>query len=74
MVALGWPQPASGAGGVVAFLQSEGPMRPDLKERVSRRLPPYMVPRRFHCLPAFPLNHNGKYDRKQLALILETIS
>ena len=74
VVALGWPQTASGAGGVVAFLQSEGPMRPDLKERVSRRLPPYMVPRRFHCLPAFPLNHNGKYDRKQLALILETIS
>lgn len=31
------------------------------------QLPPYMLPRRIHHLPALPLNHNGKVDRRRLA-------
>jgi amino acid adenylation domain-containing protein len=33
---------------------------------LAQRLPPYMVPQRMHALPQFPLNANGKVDRKAL--------
>ena len=72
-VALGWPKTTGGAGGVEVFLQTEGPTRPDLKERVAKRLPVYMVPRRYHCLAQFPLNANGKYDRNALTKHLEKL-
>jgi amino acid adenylation domain-containing protein len=73
VVALGWPKTASGAGGVEVFLQAESPNRPDLKERVAKRLPSYMAPRRYHYLPGFPLNANGKYDRQSLTKTLEAL-
>lgn len=73
VVALGWPKTVSGAGAVEVFLQSERPNRPDLKERVAKRLPSYMAPRRYHYLPEFPLNVNGKYDRKTLMQHLEAL-
>ena len=72
-VALGWPKTTGGAGGVEVFPQTEGPTRPDLKERVAKRLPVYMVPRRYHCLAQFPLNANGKYDRNALTKHLEKL-
>jgi non-ribosomal peptide synthetase component F len=74
VVALGWPKNPGGASGVEVFLQTEGPTRPELKERVAKRLPAYMAPRRYHCLGQFPLNTNGKYDRIALAKSLETLS
>jgi amino acid adenylation domain-containing protein len=73
VVALGWPKTLGGAGGVEVFLQTEGPTQSDLKERVAGRLPTYMVPRRFHYLPSFPLNSNGKYDHHALQRLLEEI-
>jgi amino acid adenylation domain-containing protein len=74
VVALGWPRTAGGAGGVEAFLQGERPSQSDLKERVAKRLPVYMTPRRYHYLAEFPLNVNGKYDRHALLKQLETLS
>ncbi len=41
-----------------------------LKTRLGERLPAYMVPRKFHFLPSFPMNNNGKADRKKLAELL----
>jgi amino acid adenylation domain-containing protein len=72
VVALGWPLNTGGANGLEVFLQSEASPDPDLKQRVARRLPDYMTPRRFHSLPAFPLNVNGKFDRVALLNILNT--
>jgi D-alanine--poly(phosphoribitol) ligase subunit 1 len=37
-----------------------------LKARLGERVPAYMVPRKFHYFESFPLNDNGKADRKQL--------
>ena len=71
VVALGWPKNSGGADGVEVFLQTEVPICADLKERVAKRLPVYMTPRRYHCLGQFPLNTNGKYDRVVLLSILQ---
>lgn len=38
-----------------------------LKKQLSERVPPYMVPRKFFFLESFPMNANGKADRKKLA-------
>jgi acyl-CoA synthetase (AMP-forming)/AMP-acid ligase II len=71
IVAVGWPNISSSARGVEVFLETEGPTRSDLKASVDRRLPTYMAPRRYHYLPRFPLNANGKYDRSALTKYLE---
>ncbi|WP_239105367.1 amino acid adenylation domain-containing protein [Streptomyces sp. 604F] len=39
----------------------------DLRGHLSALLPSYMIPRRFTRLDAFPLNGNGKIDRRALA-------
>ncbi len=41
-----------------------------LKTKLAERLPAYMVPRKFHFLDSFPMNNNGKADRKKLAEML----
>jgi amino acid adenylation domain-containing protein len=66
VVAIGWPKTIGGAGGVEVFLQVEGPIDGAVRDRVARRLPVYMAPRNYHCVPTFPLNANGKYDRVAL--------
>ncbi|MFG3093328.1 amino acid adenylation domain-containing protein [Streptomyces sp. NPDC048202] len=38
----------------------------DVDEELRRTLPPYMIPLTYHLLDAFPLNDNGKVDRKAL--------
>jgi D-alanine--poly(phosphoribitol) ligase subunit 1 len=52
---------------------NERPVRSDfkvaceLKGQLSERLPAYMIPRRFSFLESFPMNANGKADRRKLA-------
>ena len=41
-----------------------------LKTQLGERLPAYMTPRKFHFLDSFPMNANGKADRKKLAEML----
>ena len=41
-----------------------------IKAVLSGVLPSYMVPRKFVALDAFPLNTNGKVDKKSLAALL----
>jgi D-alanine--poly(phosphoribitol) ligase subunit 1 len=41
-----------------------------MKAHLGERLPVYMVPRKFHFLDSFPMNNNGKADRKKLAEML----
>jgi amino acid adenylation domain-containing protein len=72
VVAVGWPVNASGASGVEAFIQAESLDTRSLEDKIRQRLPSYMVPRRIHLIDTFPLNSNGKYDRKALMDLLES--
>lgn len=70
-VAIGWPVTPSGADGVVGFLCGESIDAEAVRARVIERLPPYMQPSAVHVLTEFPLNANGKVDRKALRARLE---
>jgi acyl-coenzyme A synthetase/AMP-(fatty) acid ligase len=71
VVALGWPLTPSGADGIEAFLQTDTIDAKALLDAVKCRLPVYMVPRAVHALPRFPLNANGKFDRKAILSLLQ---
>ncbi|GAA4899922.1 amino acid adenylation domain-containing protein/natural product biosynthesis luciferase-like monooxygenase protein [Stackebrandtia albiflava] len=52
---------------LVAHVATADPVEPrTLIERLRRRLPDHMIPRRFAFLPRLPLNPNGKLDRTRL--------
>ena len=65
-IAIGWPLNPSGADGVVAFLGATELDLDGVKRVCRERLPAYMLPRDFHLVDEFPLNANGKVDRKAL--------
>jgi len=70
-VALGWPKSDAGYDGIVGFVAGVNANPKALKAAVARRLPPYIGLSRVHVLPEFPLNVNGKVDRKALGRMLE---
>ncbi|HJT75805.1 MAG TPA: D-alanine--poly(phosphoribitol) ligase subunit DltA [Gemmataceae bacterium] len=43
-----------------------------LRSQLAERLPAYMLPRKVHFLETFPMNANGKADRRRLAEVLAT--
>jgi acyl-CoA synthetase (AMP-forming)/AMP-acid ligase II len=65
-VALGWPPTSSGAAGIVGFVTAPRVDVETLRDRLKRVLPSVMVPREIRVLAEFPLNANGKVDRKAL--------
>lgn len=69
-IAVGWPLTASGANGIVAFLGSDQADTTAIRARVIARLPPYMHPSELRWVTEFPLNANGKVDRKALLNLL----
>lgn len=69
-VAIGWPITASGADGIVGFLGTEAADTGAIRDRVRSRLPPYMQPSEIRAIGEWPLNANGKIDRKALQAIL----
>jgi amino acid adenylation domain-containing protein len=71
VVALGWPTTESGADGIEVFLEADSFDTKALVSQLKEKLPVYMLPRDILVLNRFPLNANGKYDRKALQLILE---
>jgi len=65
-IAIGWPETAAGADGVVAFLGAESLDVEAVARAARERLPAYMAPRELHCVAELPLNPNGTVDRKAL--------
>ncbi|MFF0750418.1 amino acid adenylation domain-containing protein [Streptomyces sp. NPDC004267] len=62
-----------GPGGPALHAVYTGPEVPDeeFTELVTAKLPPYMVPERYHRRAVLPVNANGKTDRRQLAAELQ---
>lgn len=63
----------NGNGVLTAFIATgnhEGDML-ELQHFLSRSLPHYMIPARFHFVPEFPLNQSGKVDRKALYSLMQ---
>ncbi|NNL67908.1 MAG: amino acid adenylation domain-containing protein [Myxococcales bacterium] len=71
-IALGWPETPSGADGVVAFVAAGGAEAETIRREAGARLPAYMAPREVFVVERFPLNANGKVDRKALRAGLES--
>ncbi len=70
-VALGWPETTSGcAAGIVGFIDDASVDVRALRRRLGQNLPRYMLPNKIHVVEAFPLNQNGKIDRKALLAAL----
>jgi amino acid adenylation domain-containing protein len=69
-IAVGWPRTASGADGIVGFVGAADGADAIL-ERARALLPGYMQPSKIVLVDAFPLNSNGKVDRKALLARLE---
>lgn len=69
-IAVGWPLSSSGADGVVVFLGAEQADTDAVMARLKERLPAYMVPSQIRTIGTFPLNSNGKVDRKALTDML----
>ncbi|MCG8591476.1 MAG: amino acid adenylation domain-containing protein [Proteobacteria bacterium] len=70
-VAVGWPVTAGGAEGIVAFVGDDAHDDAAIIAGCKGQLPSYMQPRAIRRVADFPLNANGKVDRKALARRLE---
>lgn len=66
VIAVGWPLTSSGAAGIVGFVARLDVDADAIRDRMKAVLPNVMVPSSIHLLAHFPLNANGKVDRKAL--------
>lgn len=65
-IAVGWPKSASGADGIVGFVGLDNGDPESIRVAACARLPSYMQPRHIRFVREWPLNANGKVDRKVL--------
>ncbi|MCK6474415.1 MAG: AMP-binding protein [Planctomycetes bacterium] len=69
---VAWPLRDGHAEGLVAFVRSSVRTgEQEILDRMREALPEYMVPRKIRQVPDFPLNANGKIDRRKLVSMLK---
>ena len=69
-IAVGWPVTAAGADSIVVFISNADADLGEIQKLGKTRLPSYMAPRQVRHVDSFPLNSNGKVDRKALLALL----
>ena len=74
VVAVGYPVDSNGISGVTCFVEGPEIEAAPILQRAKNRLPAYMVPKKLICVADFPLNANGKVDRKALLATLKPSS
>ena len=53
--------------GIKAFVKTSKDITPEeIKKKLTKMLPNYMIPKAITILDEIPINDNGKYDRKKL--------
>ena len=70
VVAVGWPVTGSGVAGIEVFVEIEQVDAEGIISKLKSKLPGYMLPSNIRPIKRFPLNPNGKYDRKALLAML----
>lgn len=68
---VAWPVLDGAAQGLVGFVSGSALQADEIRSRMRRSLPDYMVPQVVKSLDALPENINGKIDRKALFALLE---
>ena len=69
-IAVGWPVTAAGADSIVVFISNADADLGEIQKLGKALLPSYMAPRQVRHVDSFPLNSNGKVDRKALLALL----
>lgn len=69
-IAVGWPVTSAGADSIVVFISNADADLGEIQKLGKTRLPSYMAPRQVRHVDSFPLNSNGKVDRKALLALL----
>ena len=70
VAAVAWPITDALAEGIVAFVSGTSVPAAEIREKMQRRVPKYMVPTEVRFLPRLPVSVAGKTDRKTLTAIL----
>jgi D-alanine--poly(phosphoribitol) ligase subunit 1 len=70
VAAVAWPITNSLAEGIVAFVSGTTLPAAEIRERMQRRVPKYMVPTEVRFLQKLPVSASGKTDRKTLTEML----
>jgi acyl-coenzyme A synthetase/AMP-(fatty) acid ligase len=70
VAAVAWPVANALAEGIVAFVAGSALPAAEIREKMQRRVPKYMVPTEVRFLQRIPLSVSGKTDRKTLTEML----
>lgn len=68
--AIPWPMTNGSAAGIVAFVSGAPVAAAEIRGKMQRRVPKYMVPTEIRFLASLPLSTAGKIDRKSLTALL----
>jgi acyl-coenzyme A synthetase/AMP-(fatty) acid ligase len=70
VAAVAWAINNGSAAGIVAFVAGTSLPAAEIRERMQRRVPKYMVPTEVRFLNVLPVSASGKTDRKALTAML----
>lgn len=68
--AIPWPITNGSAAGIIAFVSGSAVAAAEIREKMQRRVPKYMVPTEIRFLASLPLSTAGKTDRRTLTAML----
>ncbi|MBN1983839.1 MAG: amino acid adenylation domain-containing protein [Chitinivibrionales bacterium] len=72
-VVFAWPVTQGIADKIIAFVAdaTRSLDRDTVIQKLQSSLPEYMIPAQIHCVPAIPMNQNGKVDRKRIVELFQ---